>query len=272
MQLSSNKSQSTIRKVRNELTKESKYSRSEQDTGIEGYQDEWRGFGELEPEEHKELVQAKWRRLPDKNTNKANPQAPKFREQKSAQDVLAQIKPPKAGNSFGPLGGDGDSDIGNGECDISAWEFLRLSIETLTSLSRLKFVSPTPIQRSALPHILAGHDAICKAPTGSGKTLAFGIPIYEHFLSTRACKKTRTDWEKTNPPIALILSPTRELAHQLQIHLSSLASDPRPSSLSIATLTGGLSVHKQQRLVAAADIVIGTPGRLWEVCRNSSDF
>jgi ATP-dependent RNA helicase DDX24/MAK5 len=68
-------------------------------------------------------------------------------------------------------------------------------------------------------------------------------------------------------PIALILSPTRELAHQLSIHLNALFdhSTFTRNSPSIATLTGGLSLQKQKRLLAKADIVIGTPGRLWEI-------
>ncbi len=64
-----------------------------------------------------------------------------------------------------------------------------MSVETLSSLSRLKFGRPTPIQRAAIPDIIAGHDVVGKASTGSGKTLAFGIPIFEHYLRTEAVKK-----------------------------------------------------------------------------------
>lgn len=110
---------------------------------------------------------------------------------------------------------------------------------------------------------------IGKAVTGSGKTLAFGIPILEHYLKTRVSDgpkvKISSDKEHPYPPVALILSPTRELAHQLSLHLADLCSNALPSGPLIATLTGGLSLHKQQRLLANADIVIGTPGRLWEV-------
>ena len=183
---------------------------------------------------------------------------------------MVQSNPPKAGNNFDLLRENGNADHDSEGVDISAWEFLHLSSETLSSLSRLKFPCPTAIQNSALPHILAGHDAVCKAPTGSGKTLAFGIPIYEHFLKIKGQKgRTASKFveKQRYSPVALILSPTRELAHQLSLHLTDLSSDPSATSLQIATLTGGLSVHKQQRLVAAADIVIGTPGRLWEVCQ-----
>lgn len=152
---------------------------------------------------------------------------------------------------------------------VSAWQSLGLASQTLSSLARLKFASPTPIQLAAIPEILDGHDVIGKAVTGSGKTIAFGIPILEHYLKTRVDEepKVKISGEKEHqyPPVALILSPTRELAHQLSLHLSDLCSNALSSGPLIATLTGGLSLHKQQRLLANADIVVGTPGRLWEI-------
>lgn len=152
---------------------------------------------------------------------------------------------------------------------VTAWQFLRLSSQTLSSLSRLRFSSPTPIQAFAIPEILNGHDVIGKAVTGSGKTLAFGIPILEHFLRTRALEAHQITASKAKkqryPPVALILSPTRELAHQISSHLNDLCSDPLLMGPSIVTLTGGLSLQKQERLLANADILIGTPGRLWEM-------
>ncbi|KAI9714154.1 MAG: hypothetical protein M1812_006482 [Candelaria pacifica] len=157
------------------------------------------------------------------------------------------------------------------EVDVSAWGALDLSSETLSALSKLGFSRPTPIQTSAIPNILNGHDVIGKASTGSGKTLAFGIPILEHYLEARRGKpKHKHDHqsEKENarePPTAFILSPTRELAVQLSAHLTALCSSTASDGPSIVTLTGGLSLQKQQRLLAHADIVIGTPGRLWEV-------
>jgi len=151
---------------------------------------------------------------------------------------------------------------------VSAWRSLGLSSETLSSLAKMRFTKPTPIQSASIPEILAGHDVIGKASTGSGKTLAFGIPILEHYLSlttvTQLYKKPK-DPKRRSPPVAMILSPTRELAHQLSTHLYDLCSIPSATSPRIATLTGGLSMQKQQRLLANADIIIGTPGRLWEV-------
>lgn len=144
------------------------------------------------------------------------------------------------------------------EADVSAWNELGLSTETLDSLSKLKFARPTPIQSSAIPEIMAGRDVIGKASTGSGKTLAFGIPILESYLASRRNTEDRS-------PLALIISPTRELAHQLLAHLNALCSGCDVDTPFIATITGGLSVQKQRRLLEKADIVVGTPGRLWEV-------
>ena len=158
---------------------------------------------------------------------------------------------------------------------VSAWGSLHLSSQIMSSLARNKFSQPTAIQRSTIPEILGGHDVIGKAPTGSGKTLAFGIPIYEHYLKTAYSKVISTEAkgkERQQHPLALILSPTRELAHQLSAHLAQLCSAPSSLQLSIATLTGGLSVHKQQRQLAHADVIVGTPGRLWEVISESQSL
>ena len=187
---------------------------------------------------------------------------------------MAQSKRQLAGNTFKSLDNGDERDADN-EGDVSAWDSLNLCPELLSSLSRLNFSYPTSIQASALPHILADHDAICKAPTGSGKTLTFGIPIYEHFFKTtnpQVSSDPENKKTKRHPPVALILSPTRELAHQLEDHIANLSSDPLSRSPIIATLTGGLSIHKQKRLLATAGIIIATPGRLWELMQDSLDF
>jgi ATP-dependent RNA helicase DDX24/MAK5 len=143
------------------------------------------------------------------------------------------------------------------ETDVSAWMELDLSSSTLSALSKLGFAKPTLIQSAGIPEILAGHDVIGKASTGSGKTLAFSIPILENWIETYG----DLDEDELN-------SPTRELAHQLTDHIKALCSKV-PSAPYVAAVTGGLSVQKQQRQLAKADIVIGTPGRLWEVMSSS---
>jgi ATP-dependent RNA helicase DDX24/MAK5 len=155
------------------------------------------------------------------------------------------------------------------EIDLSEWVKLDVSGGILSSLAKLKFSKPTPIQAATIPHILAGHDVIGKASTGSGKTLAFGIPIVEKWLELADEQSAETE-PGTKTPLALILSPTRELAHQLTDHIKNLCNGLTNSPY-ICSITGGLSVQKQQRQLAKADIVIGTPGRLWEVLSSSAE-
>lgn len=158
-------------------------------------------------------------------------------------------------------------DAAEEETDVSAWAELDLSSNTLTALSKLGFSKPTPIQSESIPEILAGHDVVGKASTGSGKTLAFGIPILETWLEAYG-ELDEEEYKTPRPPTALILSPTRELAHQLTEHIRALCAGV-PYAPYVAAVTGGLSVQKQQRQLLKADIIIGTPGRLWEVMSSS---
>ncbi|KAG0135849.1 ATP-dependent RNA helicase MAK5 [Tuber indicum] len=166
------------------------------------------------------------------------------------------------GGSFALLLDDEDEDI-----FLPAWDSLNLSLPTLRALSKLNFNTPTSIQSSAIPEIIAGHDLIGKASTGSGKTLAFGIPILEHYLSCPGRgSKDRGGGVEEKLPMALILSPTRELAHQLHAHLRALTA--YAPDMSIVSVTGGLSLQKQLRQLTergGADVIVATPGRLWEV-------
>ncbi|GAM89743.1 hypothetical protein ANO11243_077820 [Dothideomycetidae sp. 11243] len=164
-----------------------------------------------------------------------------------------------------------NDDMDENAADISAWRSLNLSPDTLAGLSKLKFASPTPIQQAAIPEIMSGSDVIGKASTGSGKTLAFGIPIFEAYLDQKLERATARQKE-TLAPLAIIISPTRELAHQISQHLTTLSNGLPNERPYIATLTGGLSVHKQQRQLKNADIIIGTPGRLWEVISGGKDL
>lgn len=234
---------------------------------------EWEGFGEGEPEKYVDARRSDGTALVEKDTRESEKKRRKL-EEKQKKRATSQAQ--KAKNAFEALGTANEGeDIVDDEGDVSAWDSLNLSSRTLSSLARMKFSQPTAIQRSAIPEILGGHDVIGKAPTGSGKTLAFGIPIYEHYLKTVRGQVPSAEADgkaRQQLPMALVLSPTRELAHQLSAHLTDLCSDPSSEQLSVATLTGGLSVHKQQRQIAYADIIVGTPGRLWEVISGSQNL
>jgi len=101
---------------------------------------------------------------------------------------------------------------------------LSISPVLLTNLDRLNITIPTPVQALAVPPALAGKDLVATAQTGTGKTLAFLLPMLESLLKA----------EKKPGVQALVLSPTRELAIQIQKAFVDLAREPgsvrRPSS------------------------------------------
>ncbi|KFY11801.1 hypothetical protein V492_04264 [Pseudogymnoascus sp. VKM F-4246] len=157
--------------------------------------------------------------------------------------------------------------------DMTEWAELNLSPAMLSALAKIGFKTPTPIQQEAIPEILSGNDVIGKASTGSGKTLAFGIPIIERWIEDNEGREDEVAADKKiqKNATALILSPTRELAHQLTDHLTKLCKGLSDAPY-IATVTGGLAIQKQQRQLARADIIIGTPGRLWEVLSSGIEL
>lgn len=115
-------------------------------------------------------------------------------------------------------------------------------------LSRIGFVSPTPIQAKAIPSALEGKDVLGSAQTGSGKTAAFVIPAL--------AKLGRDAYGNV-----LILTPTRELAAQVFDVISKIL--PCKSDIKAALLIGGEQIGKQfKQLRAAPRIVVGTPGRI----------
>ena len=225
--------------------------------------DEWSGFDEAsEPDEHdvKSITsKVKTSTETQNGSTRTTIQKPNKAPEVNNAPKVSNSNMDASNATFSALGME-DSNATN---DVSAWQNLKLLPDTLAALSSLKFSRPTPIQAAAIPEILAGHDVVGKASTGSGKTLAFGIPILETFLE-QTHRSSSTN-KNNRSPLALILSPTRELAHQLDKHLKALCSNGIFDPPRIATLTGGLAVEKQQRLLRTADIVLGTPGRLWEV-------
>lgn len=121
----------------------------------------------------------------------------------------------------------------------------------LKALEAEGYTSPTPIQQQAIPPILKGRDLLGCAQTGTGKTAAFAIPILQ-LLHTK---------KHTTPGIkALILTPTRELAIQIN---ESLAAYGKYCGISHHVIFGGVSQLTQtQALKRGVDILVATPGRL----------
>jgi len=127
-------------------------------------------------------------------------------------------------------------------------EFRKLGIseEILRSLSGMNFTKPTEVQLKAIPLSLEGKDVIVGSETGSGKTLAFGAAILQHALKGKGIQ-------------ALILTPTRELAEQIQVALRNFS---KYAPLNITAVYGGVSINPQFKALEKADIVVGTPGRI----------
>lgn len=197
-----------------------------------------------------------------KNKNKKQLVSKDDEQLAKAQKEVQKSAP--QGNAFDALA-DAEEDE---EVDMEAWVPLNLSPRIMSAIARLGFTKPTDIQEQTIPEIVAGEDVIGKAQTGSGKTLAFGIPMVERWLEMY---EGREEEAKKSGPLAVILSPTRELAKQLGDHLKALC-DGLSAAPYVCVVTGGLSIHKQQRQLEKADFVIGTPGRLWEVLSGDMEL
>ncbi|MCG9750188.1 DEAD/DEAH box helicase [Vibrio brasiliensis] len=129
---------------------------------------------------------------------------------------------------------------------------LALNDSILSALDGMGFVSPTPIQAAAIPHLLAGKDALGKAQTGTGKTAAFSLPLLN-----------KLDLAQRKPQ-AIVLAPTRELAIQVAAEVKNLGKNI--AGLKVLEIYGGASIVDQMRaLKNGAHIVVGTPGRVQDL-------
>ncbi len=124
-----------------------------------------------------------------------------------------------------------------------------LDPDLLRGIKELGFQRPTPIQTEAIPHALSGKDVLACAMTGSGKSAAFLLPILNRLIA-----------KKRGTTRALILTPTRELAAQIDEHLRDLAVH---TPLSGAAVFGGVGMGPQEHAFrSGVDVIIATPGRL----------
>ncbi len=127
---------------------------------------------------------------------------------------------------------------------------LNLCSALRNNLAKNEFVTPTPVQAQAIPALMEGRDVVATAQTGTGKTLAFSIPVIEALAAVPRTQKIKV----------LILSPTRELAIQIDAAFRQLAHGMR---IRTAVVVGGMSETNQLRDIrAGAEVVIATPGRL----------
>jgi ATP-dependent RNA helicase RhlE len=134
-----------------------------------------------------------------------------------------------------------------------SFETLGLSAAVLRAVAEQGYTEPTPIQRQAIPVILAGRDILAGAQTGTGKTAGFTLPLLQR-LNTHAPAGGRRHVR------ALILTPTRELAAQVG---ESVAAYGRHLPLKSTVIFGGVGINPQIALLRrGVDILVATPGRL----------
>ncbi|SBT42375.1 DEAD/DEAH box helicase [Micromonospora narathiwatensis] len=131
----------------------------------------------------------------------------------------------------------------------TAFADLGLRAELLGALAALGYEEPTPIQREAIPPLLAGQDLLGQAATGTGKTAAFALPLLQRLPD----KRTGGD------PVSLVLVPTRELAVQVSEAFHRYGKD---LGTRVLPIYGGQPIGRQLRaLDLGVDVVVATPGR-----------
>ena len=150
---------------------------------------------------------------------------------------------------------------GDDDADASGFAELGLAPGLCGALSGLGYEEPTPIQRAAVPPLIAGRDLVGQAATGTGKTAAFALPVLQR-ISGRSGQAG---------VLALILVPTRELAIQVSAAMHSYGRD---MSVRVLPVYGGQPIGRQLRaLDRGVDVVVATPGRaLDHITRGTLDL
>ena len=150
------------------------------------------------------------------------------------------------------------------------FENLQIIKPILDAIKQENYVTPTPIQEKTIPAILEGRDIIGCAQTGTGKTAAFAIPMLQNLVREQQSRHPQQNQHPQGrrshgprPISALILSPTRELAIQID---EKFAAYGRFTGLKHTVIFGGVKQHRQvQSLKGGVDILVATPGRLMDL-------
>ena len=147
--------------------------------------------------------------------------------------------------------------------------FAKLGVrdEIVRALAELGIEHPFAIQELTLPVALAGDDVIGQARTGMGKTFGFGVPLLQRITTDTATRPL------TGAPRALVVVPTRELCLQVTEDLATaakyLTADNGSRPFSVVSIYGGRAYEPQiEALRVGADAVVGTPGRLLDLCQQ----
>ncbi len=147
--------------------------------------------------------------------------------------------------------------------DDAKMPFDRLDGRLRLAIGEIGYDTPTPIQEKAIPPLLDGRDLIGCAQTGTGKTAAFLLPILDAICRSGSRARARH-------PVALVLSPTRELAAQIGANFAKYA---RHTKTRFACVFGGVSQFSQVRDIdRGAEVVVATPGRLMDLMSQGHVF
>jgi ATP-dependent RNA helicase DeaD len=138
----------------------------------------------------------------------------------------------------------------------TSFDDLGLSEPIRRAIAERGYAKPTPVQVASFRPIRDGKDVIVRSKTGTGKTAAFGIPILDRIPAGR------------RKASALVMCPTRELALQVAEEVGALA---KHKDLRVVCVYGGASMGDQkEKLEAGAEIIVGTPGRIYDFIRRKS--
>jgi ATP-dependent RNA helicase RhlE len=137
---------------------------------------------------------------------------------------------------------------------------LGLSESLLRAVAEQGYDTPTPVQVKAIPLVLEGRDLMAAAQTGTGKTAGFTLPLLQRLADGQPAASNRTR--------ALVLTPTRELAAQIQ---ESVNTYGKYEKLSSAVVFGGVKINPQMmKLRRGVDILVATPGRLLDLANQKA--
>lgn len=138
---------------------------------------------------------------------------------------------------------------------MTTFNDLGLSETLLRAVSEQGYSTPSPVQAEAIPLILGGHDVMAAAQTGTGKTAGFTLPLLQRLDAGNPPRSGRVR--------ALVLTPTRELAAQVEQSVATYGAHTRMSS---AVVFGGVKINPQiAKLRRGVDVLVATPGRLLDL-------
>ncbi|KAF9646778.1 P-loop containing nucleoside triphosphate hydrolase protein [Thelephora ganbajun] len=144
---------------------------------------------------------------------------------------------------------------------VTKWSHFGLPASCLDVIKKHGWTAPTPIQAQAIPAIMSGRDVIGVAKTGSGKTIAFLLPLFRHIKDQRPL-------EQMEGPMAVVMTPTRELATQIHRECKPFL---KVLNLRAVCAYGGSPIKDQiAEMKKGAEIVVCTPGRMIDLLTANS--